>query len=84
MYRSVDPPIKNGVIDILSPLPPHDYFKFHPADTSLVPYHTSRAYINFPNFEDILTFRDTFDGQIFEDKKGHEYPAYVEVAPFQE
>ena len=42
-----------------------------------------RAYINFPNFDDVLRFRDRFDGQIFEDKRGQEYPAFVEVSPFQ-
>lgn len=69
--------------EILAPLPPHDYFKFHEADMSLAPVHTTRVYINFPNFDDVLLFRDKFDGQIFEDKRGHEYPAYVEVSPFQ-
>lgn len=70
------------LLNILSPLPPYNYFKFHPADPTLAPVHTSRAYINFPNFEDVIIFRDTFDGQIFEDNKGNDYPAFVEVATF--
>jgi|ERR1712130_112390 len=69
--------------EILAPIPPHDYFKFHVADKSLAPVHTCRAYINFPNFDNVLQFRDRFDGQIFEDKRGQEYPAFVEVSPFQ-
>jgi len=74
---------KEELEKILAPLPPHDYFKFHAADNSLAPAHTTRCYINFPNFEDILLFRDRFDNQIFEDKRGQEYLAYVELAPFQ-
>ncbi|XP_072433627.1 regulator of nonsense transcripts 3A isoform X3 [Chiloscyllium punctatum] len=59
----------------LHPLPTHDYFEFCAADT--------RAYINFKNPDDIILFRDRFDGYIFIDNKGQEYPAVVEFAPFQ-
>ncbi|EHH58732.1 Nonsense mRNA reducing factor 3A, partial [Macaca fascicularis] len=67
----------------LRPLPAHDYFEFFAADLSLYPHLYSRAYINFRNPDDILLFRDRFDGYIFLDSKGLEYPAVVEFAPFQ-
>ncbi|XP_059935998.1 regulator of nonsense transcripts 3A isoform X2 [Mesoplodon densirostris] len=67
----------------LHPLPAHDYFGLFTADLSLYPHLYSRAYINFRNPDDILLFRDRFDGYIFTDSKGLEYPAVVEFAPFQ-
>jgi len=66
--------------EILGQLTPHDYFKFHKADASLAPAHTTRAYIKFVSFEDVLEFRDNFDGRIFEDKRGHKYMAQIELA----
>uniref|UniRef100_A0A8C0FUF4 UPF3B regulator of nonsense mediated mRNA decay n=1 Tax=Bubo bubo TaxID=30461 RepID=A0A8C0FUF4_BUBBB len=50
---------------------------------SLYPHMFSRAYINFKNQEDIVLFRDRFDGYVFVDHKGQEYAAIVEFAPFQ-
>ncbi|NXC46254.1 REN3B protein, partial [Penelope pileata] len=62
----------------LQPLPEHDSF-------DLYPHVFSRAYINFRNQEDIVLFRDRFDGYVFVDHKGRcqEYAAIVEFAPFQ-
>uniref|UniRef100_A0A8C8MMF7 UPF3 domain-containing protein n=1 Tax=Oncorhynchus tshawytscha TaxID=74940 RepID=A0A8C8MMF7_ONCTS len=74
---------KDQLEEQLSPLPPYDYFEFFPADQSLYPHLFSRVYINFRNPEDILLFRDRFDGYVFIDNKGQEYPAVVEFAPFQ-
>uniref|UniRef100_A0AAQ5ZNS9 UPF3 domain-containing protein n=1 Tax=Amphiprion ocellaris TaxID=80972 RepID=A0AAQ5ZNS9_AMPOC len=74
---------KDQLEEQLSPLPSYDYFEFFPADQSLYPHLFSRAYINFKNPEDILLFRDRFDGYVFIDNKGQEYPAVVEFAPFQ-
>ncbi|XP_039570100.1 regulator of nonsense transcripts 3A isoform X4 [Passer montanus] len=74
---------KEQLEEQLHPLPAHDYFEFCTADPSLYPHLYSRAYINFRNPEDILLFRDRFDGYIFIDNKGLEYPAVVEFAPFQ-
>uniref|UniRef100_A0A3Q3IIT4 UPF3 domain-containing protein n=1 Tax=Monopterus albus TaxID=43700 RepID=A0A3Q3IIT4_MONAL len=74
---------KEQLQEQLSPLPSYDYFEFFPADQSLYPHLFSRAYINFKNLEDILLFRDRFDGYVFIDNKGQEYPAVVEFAPFQ-
>ncbi len=74
----------------LSPLPPHDWFSFVPADErylrkpfeqrrmikfllfSLHPWAYSRAYIAFPNSQsqDVIIFRDQFDGYVFVDSKG--------------
>ncbi|XP_054973888.1 regulator of nonsense transcripts 3A isoform X3 [Sorex araneus] len=74
---------KEQLEEQLRPLPAHDYFEFCTADLSLHPHLYSRAYINFRNPDDILLFRDRFDGYIFIDNKGLEYPAVVEFAPFQ-
>ncbi|KAM6178232.1 regulator of nonsense transcripts 3A [Rhynchocyon petersi] len=81
---------KEQLEEQLHPLPAHDYFEFCTADISLFPHLYSRAYINFRNPDDILLFRDRFDGYIFIDNfrlcffvKGLEYPAVVEFAPFQ-
>uniref|UniRef100_A0A2K6DHW5 UPF3 domain-containing protein n=1 Tax=Macaca nemestrina TaxID=9545 RepID=A0A2K6DHW5_MACNE len=64
------PPIQEH----LQPVPEHDYFEFFSNDTT---------YINFKNQEDIILFRDCFDGYVFLDNKDQEYPAIVEFAPFQ-
>lgn len=37
---------------------------------SLYPHLFSRAYISFKHAEDILLFRDRFDGYVFIDNKG--------------
>ncbi|XP_037542530.1 regulator of nonsense transcripts 3A isoform X3 [Nematolebias whitei] len=74
---------KDQLEEQLSPLPSYDYFEFFPADQSLYPHLFSRAYISFKHEEDILLFRDRFDGYVFIDSKGQEYPAVVEFAPFQ-
>nr|XP_004663436.3 regulator of nonsense transcripts 3A isoform X1 [Jaculus jaculus] len=74
---------KEQLEEQLCPLPAHDYFEVVAADLSLYPHLYSRAYINFRNPDDILLFRDRFDGYIFIGNKGLEYPAVVEFAPFQ-
>ncbi|KAM5288088.1 LOW QUALITY PROTEIN: regulator of nonsense transcripts 3A [Ctenodactylus gundi] len=74
---------KEQLEEHLSPLPAHDYFEVVGADRSFYPHLYSRAYINFMNPDDILLFRDRFDGYIFIGSKGLEYPAVVEFAPFQ-
>lgn len=67
----------------IAPIPDHDYFYFVSADWSLGQNASSRAYINFCNQDDIFNFKDRFDGYVFVDTKGAEYPAVVEFAPFQ-
>ncbi|KAG9338659.1 hypothetical protein JZ751_025497 [Albula glossodonta] len=74
---------KEELEEQLQPLPEIDYLEFFSNDTSLFPHLFSRAYINFKNQEDIVLFRDRFDGYVFIDSKGQEYPAIVEFAPFQ-
>ncbi|KAK7866804.1 hypothetical protein R5R35_005238 [Gryllus longicercus] len=70
-------------VDNVSPLPEHDYVYFVRADMSLGTNAFSRAYINFINMDDLLTFYEQFDNYVFMDSKGNEYPAVVEFAPFQ-
>lgn len=60
---------KEQLEEQLRPLPAHDYFEVVAADLR--------------NPDDILLFRDRFDGYIFIGNKGLEYPAVVEFAPFQ-
>ncbi|XP_030055424.1 regulator of nonsense transcripts 3A [Microcaecilia unicolor] len=84
VIRRLPPTItKKQLEEQLQPLPSHDYFEFCTADPSLYPHLFSRAYINFRNPDDIILFRDRFDGYVFIDNKGQEYPAVVEFAPFQ-
>lgn len=68
----------------IDPIPDHDDFYFVSGDWSLGKNACSRAYINFTRADDIYLFKDKFDGYIFVDAKGVEFPAVVEFAPFQE
>uniref|UniRef100_H2ZBY5 UPF3 domain-containing protein n=1 Tax=Ciona savignyi TaxID=51511 RepID=H2ZBY5_CIOSA len=70
-------------IELIGAMPPHDYFRFVSGDRSLAPNNFCRAYINFLNVDDILRFRDRFDGFEFEFKNGQKHPCVVEFAPFQ-
>lgn len=70
-------------ISAVDPLPDHNYFWFEEADTSLGQHAFSRAYISFKERNDIDLFTDKFDGYVFVDSKGNEFPASVEFAPFQ-
>lgn len=74
---------KEELEEQLQPLPEVDYLEFFSNDTSLYPHLFSRAYLNFKNQDDIVLFRDRFDGYVFIDSRGQEYPAIVEFAPFQ-
>ncbi|XP_037089478.1 regulator of nonsense transcripts 3B-like [Pollicipes pollicipes] len=69
--------------DQVAPLPEHDHIRFVPADPGLAQHAFSRAYINFLHMDDIVTFRDRFDGYVFVDKQGFEFPALVEFALYQ-
>lgn len=84
MVRRLPPTMtEEELLKQIEPIPDHDYFYFVPADWSLGVNATCRAYINFCNQNDIFIFRDKFDGYVFVDKRGSEYPAIVEFAPFQ-
>ncbi|XP_052005769.1 regulator of nonsense transcripts 3B-like [Xyrauchen texanus] len=74
---------KEELVDQLQPLPELDYLEFFSSDTSLYPHLFARAYLNFKNQEDVVLFRDRFDGYVFIDNRGQEYQAIVEFAPFQ-
>uniref|UniRef100_A0A671MKU0 Regulator of nonsense transcripts 3B-like n=1 Tax=Sinocyclocheilus anshuiensis TaxID=1608454 RepID=A0A671MKU0_9TELE len=74
---------KEDLVEQLQPLPELDYLEFFSSDTSLFPHLFARAYLNFKNQDDIVLFRDRFDGYVFIDNRGQEYPAIVEFAPFQ-
>ncbi|KAI1287299.1 Regulator of nonsense transcripts 3A [Halotydeus destructor] len=67
----------------ISPVPVNNYMYFAKADLSLGQFAFSRAYINFVHQNDIYIFRDKFDGYVFVDSKGNEFPAIVEFAPSQ-
>ncbi|ELT94809.1 hypothetical protein CAPTEDRAFT_137621, partial [Capitella teleta] len=70
-------------IDLTSPIPDHDFFYFTQDNSKMGEQAFTRAYINFVSYEDILIFQEKFDGYIFVDQKGNEFPAVVEFAPFQ-
>jgi regulator of nonsense transcripts 3 len=71
-------------LDIVSPLPDHDYYRFCKADLSLgQQYAFSRAYLNIPNRQDLIVFTEKFQGYVFVDKNGNEYNCSVEYAPNQ-
>ncbi|PIK45568.1 putative regulator of nonsense transcripts 3A-like [Apostichopus japonicus] len=70
-------------LKLVEPLTGHDFFNFFNADSSLGQYACSRAYINFLKQSDVVNFRDKWDGFPFKDTNGKEYPAVVELAPYQ-
>uniref|UniRef100_A0A4W5R5D6 UPF3 domain-containing protein n=1 Tax=Hucho hucho TaxID=62062 RepID=A0A4W5R5D6_9TELE len=84
IIRRLPPSItKEELEEQLQPLPEVDYLEFFSNDRSMYPHVFARAYINFKIQEDIVLFRDRFDGYVFVDNGGQEYPAIVEFAPFQ-
>lgn len=70
-------------LQTINPLPINTYFYFAPGDSSLGPYGCSRAYIAFENEEEIVPFRDQYDGLVLESDRGMKYRVIVEYAPFQ-
>ncbi|KRY90028.1 Regulator of nonsense transcripts 3B [Trichinella pseudospiralis] len=71
------------LLAILSPLPPHDSFRFDPPFYPKQ-WECARAYIQFKNIEDALQFRDTFNGYVFVDACGNESIGAVEAAPYRD
>jgi regulator of nonsense transcripts 3 len=69
-------------IEHISPVPEYDYLYFVPADLSYGQCAFSHAYINIVNNQDVAVFLEKFDGYVFVDERGCEYPASVEFAPF--
>uniref|UniRef100_A0A5S6R3T8 Smg4_UPF3 domain-containing protein n=1 Tax=Trichuris muris TaxID=70415 RepID=A0A5S6R3T8_TRIMR len=68
-------------LQLVNPLPPHRDFMFVPADTEH--YSFARVYLTFNNIEDMIAFRDIFNGYVFVDSKGAESMALIELAPNQ-
>jgi len=71
------------LLELVGPLDPHTYFYFAAGDPKLGKFGYSRAYVNFEAEEDILSFRDKFDGFPVTDDKGNVYRMIIEFAPFQ-
>ncbi|XP_053202614.1 regulator of nonsense transcripts 3B-like [Panonychus citri] len=67
----------------ISPVPDHNYFHLLKADLSLGQWAFTRACINFTKKDDIFVFKDKFDGYVFVDSNGTEFPAIVEFSPYQ-
>ncbi|EDO29814.1 predicted protein, partial [Nematostella vectensis] len=71
VIRRLPPSLKEEELkEYLGDLPEHDFFYFVDGQMSFGPVLFSRAYINFKNQEDIIKFRDQFDGSSFFDNKG--------------
>ena len=70
-------------LELVGPLASHNYFYFAVGDPKLGKFGYSRAYINFEVEEDIISFRDKFDGHLVKDGRGNAYRMIVELAPFQ-
>ena len=70
-------------LQTINPLPINTYFYFAPGDSSLGPHGCSRAYIAFENEQEIVPFRDQYDGLVLESERGTKYRVTVEYAPSQ-
>lgn len=73
-------------LEIVSPIPDYDYYRFCKADLRYVnglieamslsstslgqQYAFSRAYLNIPNRQDLIVFTEKFQGYVFVDKNG--------------
>lgn len=49
----------------LGEIPEYNFIRFVKGDASLAPDNYCRAYFNFLNQEDVIVFRDKFDGLEF-------------------
>ena len=70
-------------LELVDPLASHNYFYVAAGDPKLGKFGYSRAYINFEAVEDIISFRDKFDGYAVKDERSNVYRMIVEFAPFQ-
>lgn len=70
-------------LELVGPLASHNYFYFAVGDPKLGKFGYSRAYVNFEIEEDIISFRDKFDGYPVKDDRGNAYRMIIELAPFQ-
>lgn len=60
---------EESFLEHVSPLFEHDYFYYVRGEYG--DHHFSRAYINFINVEDVLTFTQKFDDYVFIDGAGN-------------
>ena len=67
----------------IDPFPSYDHFYFLPGNPALGKFGCCRGYINFTRYEDIVPFRDRYDGLVLETDKGVKYRMIIELAPFQ-
>ena len=67
----------------ICPFPDHVYFYFCPGDPTLGSFGFSRAYVAFEHEEDIVPFRNQYDGLLLESERGEKYRAIVEFSPYQ-
>jgi len=74
---------EENFLELVGPLPSHNYFYFAAGDPKLGKFGYSRAYVNFEVDEDIIAFRDKFDGSPVTDERGNVYRMIIEFAPFQ-
>uniref|UniRef100_A0A0N5AN36 Smg4_UPF3 domain-containing protein n=1 Tax=Syphacia muris TaxID=451379 RepID=A0A0N5AN36_9BILA len=65
----------------LKPLPETEFIQFVPANSEEEEYKFARVYFVFKNDEDIVVFRDRFNGYVFVDSQGVESVGLVELAP---
>eukprot|EP00096_Caligus_rogercresseyi_P013263 TRINITY_DN593_c0_g1_i2.p1 TRINITY_DN593_c0_g1~~TRINITY_DN593_c0_g1_i2.p1 ORF type:complete len:426 (+),score=143.56 TRINITY_DN593_c0_g1_i2:78-1355(+) len=70
-------------LELVTPLPEYNYFRFEVPNPEDGIISFCRAYFNFLHQEDVFNFTERFDGYVFLDKQGNEYPAIVEFAPYQ-
>lgn len=74
---------EENFLELVGPLASHNYFYFAVGDPKLGKFGYSRAYVNFEVDEDIIVFRDKFDGCPVTDDRGNVYRMIIEFAPFQ-
>uniref|UniRef100_A0A914RL65 UPF3 domain-containing protein n=1 Tax=Parascaris equorum TaxID=6256 RepID=A0A914RL65_PAREQ len=65
----------------LDPLPETEFIQFVAVSVDAPKIAFPRAYFVFKNDEDIITFRDRFNGYVFIDSQGSESMGLVELAP---
>ena len=74
---------KEKLTALIDPLPPFDCYMFVIGSPELGKFGCSRAYINFKHSQDIVPFRDTFDGTVLESESNIKYRMIIELAPYQ-
>ncbi|KAM3171125.1 hypothetical protein ACTXT7_017242 [Hymenolepis weldensis] len=66
--------------DMISPIPPHDYFRFCAYDPFFDGSELCRAYINFRDKESAMQFIERFNDYVFVDSQGNQSNAEVSFA----